>query len=287
MKSAMHPVGLHKHIPATDYHADPGVSNSMLSAMNKTPAHCWAMYLDPERPANEQTAAMRAGSIMHTFVLEHDQVAARYAVKPDGMSFANKDGKAWRENVADGVEIISAEDATKANAQRAAIWRVPSLAKLLQHGFAESSCFWTDEATGLRCRARPDWIHPTGPKSCIVVDLKSIHDLTAESVQRAIAQYGYHRQQAHYRNGVTACGLLVEEFVFGFVSASFPYLAAAFVMDDESAGQGQEEVAELLAKFKGCVDVGYWPAFGGGYAPTSLPLWARRSQELEVSFAND
>ena len=47
------------------------------------------------------------------------------------------------------------------------------------------------------------------------------------------------------------------------------------------------EVAELLAKFKGCLDVGYWPAFGGGYAPTSLPLWARRSQELEVQYAND
>lgn len=285
MKSPMYPTGLHKHIPAADYHADISVSNSMLSAMNKTPAHCYALYLDPDRPANEQTAAMKAGSLMHTAVLEQAQMAARYAAKPEGMSFATKDGKAWREGVPEGVEIISADDAIKAQMQRAAIWRVPVLAKLLSHGFAESSCFWIDESTGLRCRARPDWIHPTGAKSCVVVDLKSIHDLTAESVQRAIAQYGYHRQQAHYRNGVTACGLLVEEFVFGFVSASYPYLAAAMVIDDESAGQGQEEVAELLAKFKGCQDIGYWPAFGDGYAPTSLPLWARRSQELEVQYA--
>lgn len=286
MNAPAYPLGLHKHVPAAHYHADASVSNSMLSAMNKTPAHCWALYLDPNRPANEQTAAMKAGSLMHTVVLEQDQMKARYAVKPDGMSFATKDGKAWRENIPEGVEIISCEDSAKAAAQREAIWRVPSLAKLLSHGYAESSCFWIDEATGLRCRARPDWIHPTGAKSCIVVDLKSIHDLTAESVQRAIATYGYHRQQAHYRNGVTACGLLVEEFVFGFVSASYPYLAAAFVMDDESASQGQEEVAELLAKFKGCRDIDFWPAFGGGYAPTSLPLWARRSQELEVAYAD-
>lgn len=287
MNAPAYPLGLHKHVPAAHYHADASVSNSMLSAMNKTPAHCWALYLDPNRPANEQTTAMKAGSLMHAVVLEQDQMKARYAVKPDGMSFATKDGKAWRENVPEGVEIISCEDSAKATAQREAIWRVPSLAKLLSHGYAESSCFWIDEATGLRCRARPDWIHPTGAKSCIVVDLKSIHDLTAESVQRAIATYGYHRQQAHYRNGVTACGLLVEEFVFGFVSASYPYLAAAFVMDDESASQGQEEVAELLAKFKGCRDIDFWPAFGGGYAPTSLPLWARRSQELEVSYADN
>lgn len=287
MTAPAYPLGLHKHVPAAHYHADDSVSNSMLSAMNKTPAHCWALHLDPNRPANEQTAAMKAGSLMHTVVLEQDQMTARYAVKPDGMSFATKDGKAWRENVPGGVEIVSAEDAARAQAQREAIWRVPSLAKLLSHGYAESSCFWIDGVTGLRCRARPDWIHPTGEKSCIVVDLKSIHDLTAESVQRAIATYGYHRQQAHYRNGVTACGLLVEEFVFGFVSASYPYLAAAFVMDDESAAQGQEEVGELLAKFKGCRAIDFWPAFGGGYAPTSLPLWARRSQELEVSYADN
>jgi hypothetical protein len=286
MNAPVYPMGLHKNVPAAHYHADASVSNSMLTAINKTPAHCYGLYLDPHRPANESTPAMRAGTLMHTAVLEQDQLLARYAIKPEGMSFATKDGKAWRETVPDGVEIITTEAAEQAQMQRAAIWRVPVLAKLLSHGYAESSCFWEDEATGLRCRARPDWIHPTGPKSCVVLDLKSIDDLTHESVQRAIARYGYHRQQAHYRNGVTACGLLVEEFVFGFVSSSYPYLAAALVLDDESAGQGQEEVAELLAKFKGCRDLGFWPAFGDGYQQTSLPIWARRSQELEVSYAD-
>ena len=286
MNAPTYPLGLHKNVPAAHYHADAGVSNSMLSAMNKTPAHCWALYLDPDRPANKSTDAMRAGTLMHTAVLEPAQLDARYAVKPDGMSFATKEGKAWRDGVADGLEIVSHEDAAKAQMQRAAVWRVPVLAKLLAQGFAESSCFWTDEATGLRCRARPDWIHQTGKRSCVVLDLKSIDDLTAESIQRAIARYGYHRQQAHYRNGVSACGLMVEEFVFGFISSSYPYLATAMVLDDESAGQGQEEVGELLARFKGCRDLGLWPAFGDGYQQTSLPLWARRSQELEVAYAD-
>lgn len=286
MNAPTYPLGLHKNVPAAHYHADASVSNSMLTALNKTPAHCYALHLDPDRPANESTAAMRTGTLMHTAVLEQAQMPARYAIKPEGMSFATKDGKAWRETVPDGVEIISSDAAAQAQMQRAAIWRVPVLAKLLSHGFAESSCFWIDESTGLRCRARPDWIHPTGAKSCVVLDLKSIADLTRESVQRAIASYGYHRQQAHYRNGVTACGLHVEEFVFGFVSSSYPYLAAALVIDDESAGQGQEEVAELLAKFKGCRDLNFWPAFGDGYQQTSLPIWARRSQELEVGFAD-
>lgn len=287
MKPADFPLGLHKSIPHAHYLADPGVSNSMLSAINITPAHCWAMYLDPNRPASESTDAQRAGTLMHTTVLEHDTLPLRYAVKPEGMSFATKDGKAWREAVPDGVSIVSAEQSDAAHSQRAAVWRHPVLAKLLSHGFAESSCFWTDKATGLRCRARPDWIHPTGPKSCIVVDLKQISELTHESVPRAIARYGYHRQAAHYRNGVTECGLLVEEFVFCFVSASYPFIAAPFVLDDETAAQGQEEVAELLVKFRGCRDLNFWPAFGDGYQQTGLPLWARRSQELEVSYAAD
>lgn len=287
MSAADFPLGLHKGVPAAHYHADPGVSNSMLTALNKTPAHCWAMYLDPARKQVESTDAQQAGTLMHTVILERDQMPVRYAVKPDGMSFSTKDGKAWREAVPAGVTIVSHDESEVANSQRDAVWRNPWLAKLLSKGFAESSCFWIDKATGLRCRARPDFIHPTGKKSCVVVDLKQIADLTYDSVQRAIARYGYHRQAAHYRNGATECGLLVEEFVFCFVSASYPFIAAPFVLDDESAAQGAEEVAELLAKFKGCRDLNFWPSFGDGYQQTGLPLWARRSQELEVSYADD
>lgn len=277
------PMGLVRGMPAEVYHADPSsVSNTMLSAMAKSPAHCYALHLAPYRPKREPTDAMLAGTLAHTAILEPAALRQRYVEKPGGMRFSTKEGMAWRD--AQTLQIISRDDMDAAEAQRAAVMRVTSLANLLSKGEAETSAFWLDKASGLRCRARPDWLHWTGPKRVVALDIKTISELTPEAVQRAIASYGYHRQQAHYSDGLQACGIEVEEFVFGFVSSSYPFLAAAYVLDDETAQQGRDEVAELRDRYANCLRMGEWPAFGDGYQLTSLPTWAKRSSEVEVSY---
>jgi hypothetical protein len=269
-------------LAADTYHASPGVSNTMLSAMRKSPAHCWALHLDPTRPRATSTAAQSAGSLAHTAILEPDTLLQRYVVRPDGMTFQTNAGKAWRD--AQTLPIVSLDDLLQAEAQRNALMRVPVLRDLLSNGIAESSAFWTDKTTGLQCRARPDWLHHHEPKCVTVLDIKTISELTPESIARAIATYGYHRQDAHYTAGVEATGLKVEAFVFGFVSSTYPFLAVAHVLDDDTREQGRDEVAELLERFAHCQKVGEWPAFGDGYQLIGLPAWARRSNEVEVSY---
>lgn len=277
------PIGLHRGIPAEQYHADPdSVSNTMLSAMNKSAAHCYALHIDPARPIIEPTEAMKRGTLTHTAILEPDTLADRYVVRPSEVDYRTKDGKAWRDSQT--ASIINADDFNAAQAMRAAFVRVKALSNLLSSGDAEASVFWQDKATGLRCRARPDWLHWHGPKRVTVLDVKTINDITADGIQRAIATYGYHRQAAHYSNGLRAVGIEVEEFVFGFVSSSYPYIAAAYVLDDETAQQGADEVDELLGRFADCKARNEWPAFGDGYQLTGLPTWAKRTGEVEVSY---
>lgn len=272
-------------VPAAQYHADPSsVSNTMLSDMAKTPAHCYALHFDPMRPPRESTPAMRAGSLAHSVILEPSTVHERYAVKPAGIDLRTSAGKAWHDSLT--VEMVTAEDMERAEAQRAAVLKVKALANLLSSGEAESSVFWMSKPTGLRCRARPDWLHWEGEKRATVLDIKTITDITSASIQRAIATYGYHRQEAHYTAGLKACGIEVSEFVFGFVSSTYPFLAVAHVLDDESKQQGQDEVAELLDLYATCQKRGEWPAFGDGYQLTGLPVWAKRSGELEVSYVD-
>ena len=273
-------LGLVRNLDAAEYHADDSLSNTMLSAMNKSPAHCYALHLAPYRPKREPTDAMLAGTLAHVAVLEPDALRTRYVEKPPGMRFSTKEGMAWRD--AQTAQIVSRDDIEAAEAQRAAVRRVLALANLLKTGEAETSVFWIDPATGLRCRARPDWLHFAGPKRATVLDLKTISDLTPESVQRAIATYGYHRQAAHYTKGLQTVGIAVEEFVFGFVSASYPFLAVAYVLDDETAQQGRDEVEELTERFAECKRSGNWPAFGDGYQLTGLPRWAKRTSEVEI-----
>ena len=274
-------IGLIRHLPAADYHADPeSVSNTMLSAMNKSPAHCYALHLAPDRPASMSTAAMSAGTLAHAVILEPETLPESYVVMPSDTDLRTKAGKEWRDSQT--ATVIGAEQMTAAMSQAAAFHRVKALKNLMQGGDAETSLFWVDKATGLRCRARPDWLHWHGPKRATVLDVKTISDLTPEAVQRAISTYGYHRQEAHYSNGLRACGVELEEFVFGFVSSSYPFLAAAYVLDDESKQQGREEVGELLDRFANCREMGVWPAFGDDYQLTSLPAWAKRTSEVEI-----
>lgn len=284
--STLHGLGLHFALPFDDYLADPGVSNSVMSDLAKSPAHCWALHLDPERPRDVSTPAQALGKLAHMLILEPGKVDSHYAIKPAGMSFATKAGKAWREGLPEHLEIAKEDELHAAESMCAAVMRDPDLRRLLSVGNAEVSVFWQDKGTGLRCRGRADWLHERGRKRVTVLDLKTTNDLTHDNVQRSITQYGYHRQAAHYRIGLQACGYEVDEFVFGFVSSTFPYLAAAFVLDDETREQGEQEVAELLDLYANCQRMNSWPLFGSGPQLTGLTKWARRSSEVEISYAS-
>lgn len=272
-----------KIISAAEYHADEAVGNSMLSTLADSPAHCYAMHMAPGRPERVATPAMRLGTLTHTAILEPDEFRKRYVVKPEGLSLATKGGKAWQSAMV-GVEIIDSAEADMVKHQRAAILANDELARLFAEGRPEMSAFWTDSATGLRCKCRPDWLHFTGPNRVRVVDLKTTADITHDAVSKSVANFGYHRQQAHYTRGLEACGLVVEDFVFAFVTKAYPFFALPYRLEDESLAQGYEEVDELLALFSNCKRTGQWPLSGAGVQTVGLPRWALRETEIEVSY---
>lgn len=100
------------------------------------------------------------------------QFAQKFAVKPDGMSFATKEGKAWRD-AHDCADIISSDDndilADAVEAVRnSCVWEDVSKA-LSQHSIRRHS-----DSLGLGLQSRPDWIHPSGN---VLWDLKKTRDL--------------------------------------------------------------------------------------------------------------
>lgn len=285
MKKEDFNLGLRYGIPSEQYHASKAVSNSMLSDLNDSPAHCYALHFDPARPERVPTEAMRLGTITHTAILEPDLFRSKYTVKPEGLSLASKEGKDWKASMV-GLEVIASDEYEMIRAQKAAVMRDQKLAEILGSGKPEVSAFWSDKATGLLCRCRPDWIQFTGPNRVRVFDLKTTPDVTPDSVSKSVWSFGYHRQQAHYTRGLEACGLVVEEFVFGFVTKKYPFFAIPYVLDDETVAQGVEEVEELMSLFANCNRSGQWPLTGGGIQVVGLPGWARRETEIEVSYAS-
>jgi len=285
-------LGLFPGLPAETYHRSPGVSNSMLSALKRSPMHCWALHLNPDRPEREETASMFTGTLAHCSVLEADAMAARYVVVPDDAprrptaaqwkakspSIESKAAMAWWSHFNEhttGRLIVTAEQYDTTRRQLAAVLAVPELANALASGMAEASLFWVDERTGLQCRCRPDWIHRLPDGRVIVVDLKTTADADPQAFGKSVWNYGYHRQAAYYTAGLQACGIEVAAFIFAAVTSAYPFIAVPYLLDDEATRRGADEVRDLLDLYQQCSATNTWPAYGSGVQVLSLPAWAK------------
>ena len=267
-----------------DYHATDAISNSIISSMARSPAHCWALHIDPSRPARIATPAMMAGTLAHCAILEPEAMQVRYTTRPAGIDLRTTDGKAWDESVPAGVEVITNDQTMTADRQRLAVMANPEMASLFALGEAEQSAFWRDEGTGLLCKCRPDWVHPLADGRVMLVDVKTATDASPQEFSRTVWKYGYHRQAAWYSMGYQqATGKEVAGFVFAVVTNAHPFIAAAHMLDDEYFSMGDDECRSLLDIYAECKAAGKWPAFSG-VSLLSPPAWARTSEEVEIAY---
>lgn len=297
-------IGVHT-MEFSDYLKAEGVNNSLLKDMARSPAHCWAMHHAQNRPERKQRPWMITGPLAHCAVLEPDAMAARYLVVPDDAprrpSSAQWNAKkpspdsvaamAWWTEFnarAQGRQIITAEQYATAQGQLSGIKAHPQLRQWLESGRSELSVFWTDPATGLPCKARPDfWVHDLPDGRALLLDLKTCQSAEPHAFARTIANFGYHRQAAWYSDGwQAATGQDVAGFVFAAIPSEYPFIAGAYQLCDEALIQGREECAELLQQYADCLASGYWPGHGDSVQTIELPGWARRNFETEISYVD-
>lgn len=250
-------------ISNADYHADPAVSASHLHAISKSPYHYWSRFLDPNRKPVEPTAAMRLGSLVHTAVLEPDDLLQRYAVAPDRRT---KAGKEQAERIAaEGMEAVSEADMTLALSMASSVRSHPAAAALLAQGKAEQSFWWTDSTTGLRCKCRPDWFY-----SSTIIDLKTTADASPAGFARSVATFRYHVQASHYLSGLHGA----ERFLFIAVEKAAPYAVAVYELDAEAMAAGNELRLRDIRMIADCQATQEWPGYGDDCQTLSLPKWA-------------
>lgn len=180
---------------ASDYHRDPAWGSSSLKAMRRGPP-ARVMW---EREHVRTSDAMALGTACHCALLTPAVYDRDYAVKPDGMSFSTRDGKAWREANTKPF-IQSYEDSCIVARMLQAINEKPIVRASLDHSVArEVSLFWSQEGEPLK--GRPDWI-----EGGYIYDLKMSRHAGSEMGFRAFME-GWMNQGAHYRTGAEACGL--------------------------------------------------------------------------------
>lgn len=270
-------VGVVHGLSNGDYHRHPALSCSRLKDFLVCPANYYGLHRDPDRlPNKAETAGQRTGTLLHTLVLEPETFSRRYAVGPD-VSRATKEWKAFSATVPPGVTEIKPDEVAEGMLQANSLRKHTEVRELLSNGKAEVSIFWIDEETGVRLRARPDWMHET-QDGWIILDLKTgAAEPWAFGAQ--CGRLGYDVQDAMYSEGVErATGKPVIAFVFGVIETSAPYLSMCGMLTDASREAGRRRFRDGLKRFAECEAKNEWPGFEGVQL-IKLPAWSLAQSE--------
>ncbi|MFF7837615.1 PD-(D/E)XK nuclease-like domain-containing protein [Streptomyces ossamyceticus] len=182
-------------------------------------------------------------------------------------NYRTGDAQAARDLAYDAGKIpLLPKEKEQVDAMAAAILRHSLAGPLFApgNGVAERSIYWTDPATGVRCRVRPDWLI-IRPEITVVVDLKTTTDANPVACSKAIAAYSYHQQGALYLDGVQAAGLAPEgaRFVFVFQSKKPPYLVTVRELAGQEEDIGRARNERALRIYADCTARDEWPDWTG------------------------
>ena len=245
-----------------DYHQDPAISSSHVKLIRESPHLYYSKYLDPKAPKQRSTQAMLQGTIVHSAVLEPESFHQEYLVLSANRT--TKIGKAEiKEAEASGRMAITTSEYDLAMAMADAVRAHPAAADLLSQGEAESSWWWTDPETDLRCKVRPDWLNKSGQ---YLIDLKTCQDATPRGFARAALSLGYHLQQQHYLQAFPDC-----KFYFIAAEKTYPYQVGVYELDEDARLRGQELWQKLMTKLAKCRATGIWPGLSASIETIELP----------------
>lgn len=297
-RTDLRPMGVVLGMPFEDYLAVDAMSQSALKQLARSPWH-YANRVDVK-----ETRAMLNGSLVHCARLEPDALAQRYVVvpedaprkpteaqwnakKPNESSRASMEWwTAFGEEIA-GRSIIPAKDYAITELQLVALNANETICDVMSNGQSEVSVFWIDPATGVYCKARPDYVRQDDDGD-MLTDLKSTVDESPRGFGRAAAKMRFDLQQAHYVDGWRiATGRKVYQFMFAAVTSVAPVLAVPYLLPEEFVEQGADERQELLALYARCKEQDSWPSYGTGLMQADIPAFAYKNSEVEVAFAED
>ena len=252
------------------YRAATGVNISALKSMGKSPAHYLAQLTQPK---SEPTPAMVFGTLLHRAALEPHKLEGSFAVKPDGMTFVTKEGKAWRD--AQTLPIITAEQNEALKGAAVSVAEHKAVKKILNLDDArrEVSVFKRrikKNPNSTLLKGRLDIVFDDDERNTCIADIKTTEDASPEGFAKSIAAFGYAQQAAYYMDLLEA-----SFFLFIAVEKVAPYAVGVYCLDAESIALGREKNTRQLDLLEQCQESGIWPAYSQEIETITLPRWAK------------
>ena len=272
-------MSLHLNVPLQTYHSWDAFGSSDLKAFRQGPP----AMVPWRRQHRDESEAMKIGTAAHCAIIEPDCFLDRFAHKPDGMSFATKEGKAWKAEVRDGVTILTHSEWKDVNEIVQAFYAKPHAAHSIRTAtHREASIRWTDPDTGLQLKARPDWFEDGG----FIYDLKISRHAGPSLSFRAWSE-GWMHQMAHYRTALIAAGVKVQGARLVVIGPKEPQSLRVYTIQIKADALGlctleNEATVRGMAE---CAASGFWPGTPDEWTPVDVP--PRALTDLGPIFPDD
>lgn len=270
-----------------DYLADPAISSSGLKHIARSGAHYQYFRKNPKPSTRDQ----ELGTVLHVAMFEPDQLNSRRYIRPSTYQSTPTTSKPWhsssnvcKEWLASHADkpVVTEEESKLIEAMRAAVMRHPAArAALTASGaMAEQSAFCVDTITGLRMKARFDFMAGNA-----LVDLKKCRD-SSKTFTKTIANFGYDLQAAFHLEVAQNLDLGKEHFIFIAVEDEPPHGVGVYELTSKSLGAAQSKMRRLMYRYADCVKSNEWPAYSPHVEYLDLPAYAL-SAEFNASLLED
>lgn len=254
-------------IPFADYLADLAVSSSAIKIMHELgPEIYWRVVMDPAKPRTPATTAQKFGTLVHTAILEPDQLSSRYQKCGPRNTKSGKEEARYIESK--GMIPVNYSDWELMEGMVKSVWSHPIAAEYLDNplAIAEQSHWRDDEKSGLCCKCRTDLM-----VGDTIVDLKTTTEggSAPSRFAKTVGSFFYHIQAAHYLRMTEA-----DRFVFLVVEKAWPFSVGLFELDQAAIDLGNEQIDAALKLIKECHENDKWPGHADEISTISLPNWA-------------
>lgn len=244
-----------------EYHSSLGISRSGLTKIIDAPIYYKAAYID--KKGSIQTNAMIIGNALHTKVLEPELFNSQYYClsKIDRRTTDGKAEYAKALAMSNGKTLIKSEDMDLIEVLSYSIKNNNDAIGLMENTLHEKSLYWTDDETGILCKARPDFMF-LSERISYVGDIKTTKNASPFNFQKDMFNYGYHIQAAMIAEGLKQIkGIIVEDFYYVVVEKAEPYVTAIYKINSEALEHGHKKFREGLTLLKKCQETNEWPSY--------------------------
>lgn len=254
-----------------EYRAHPSLNFSLAKHLLKSPAHFKAAQDADEQ---EESEALAIGKLAHSMTLEGKDLRSLYAIKPAGMSFATKEGKAWRD--AQTLPILKEDSADSIPQIADAITKNPDAAKILGAcGFRETPIF--GNLMGVPCKALLD-VHGSVKGTWAITDFKTDKDVEARSFKKTVYDRHYDLQMSWYSSLLALEHGLEERPFWTWIAAEkkAPWFNVVYYPTQSFIESGERKLERVLTLYNECMESGKWPFAVTGMQELEPPSWAEK-----------